>query len=209
MASLSAWASFYVIVGSSAGALTGLTFVVISLIAQVPQRRGDSLGLGAYTTPTIVHFGEVLAVSAVLSAPWPTLASAAMALGLCSLGGLAYTIIVLRRLRRMMLRRLGYDPVFEDWLAHAISPLASYTVLVVAAVLLPAIPVPALFGVGAVLLVLLFTSIHNAWDTVIYITIVRLPQATARDNMPDESEGGETADAMESDKAADAAQRES
>jgi len=32
-------------------------------------------------------------------------------------------------------------------------------------------PVPALFVIGAVTVLLLFTGIHNAWDDVIYIAI--------------------------------------
>ena len=36
---LEAWANFYVIVGSSAGGLTGLTFVVIALVADAPALR--------------------------------------------------------------------------------------------------------------------------------------------------------------------------
>lgn len=39
LSSLKAWESFYVIVGSSAGALTGLQFVVIALIAEAQAAR--------------------------------------------------------------------------------------------------------------------------------------------------------------------------
>ena len=37
---LAGWENFYVIVGSSAGALIGLQFVVITLIADMPLRDG-------------------------------------------------------------------------------------------------------------------------------------------------------------------------
>jgi hypothetical protein len=54
------WQNFYVIVGSSAGALIGLQFVVITLIAARPI-AGDAQSAGAaFATPTIVHFGVVL-----------------------------------------------------------------------------------------------------------------------------------------------------
>jgi hypothetical protein len=39
MTALGEWESFYVIVGSSAGALIGLQFVVIALIAERPRRH--------------------------------------------------------------------------------------------------------------------------------------------------------------------------
>src|SRR2546429_568006 len=64
---LPTWESFYVIVGSSAAALTGLMFVVIPLVAETRQR--SSQGVSAFGTPTIVHFCLALFVSAVLSGP--------------------------------------------------------------------------------------------------------------------------------------------
>jgi hypothetical protein len=70
--------------------------------------------------------------------------------------------------------------VLEDWLAHVLLPLIGYGALVAAALLLPAEPVPSLFIVGAVLLLLLFIGIHNAWDTVTYI-VVGGRQAPPRD----------------------------
>src|SRR3954463_15457830 len=70
---LTQWENFYVIVGSSAGALTGLQFVVMTLIAESSISGGMS-GVRAFGTPTIVHFCAVLLVSAIISAPWPSLA---------------------------------------------------------------------------------------------------------------------------------------
>ncbi|HYM29118.1 MAG TPA: hypothetical protein VET66_13285 [Steroidobacteraceae bacterium] len=52
---LGGWENFYVIVGTSAGGLTGLTFVVIALIRDAS--KVTPTGLGAFVTPTIVHFG--------------------------------------------------------------------------------------------------------------------------------------------------------
>lgn len=172
---LTDWANFYVIIGSSAGALTGLTFVVISLIGE-NREQGTSWGLGAFTTPTVVHFGAVLLVSATLSAPWPALLPAGLMLGLSGLGGVAYAVIVVRRLRR----RVAYTPVREDWLWYAVFPLAAYTILVVAGIMLPGNPVLALFSVAAVMVLLLFTGIHNAWDTVTYLAVERFQQQDER-----------------------------
>jgi len=77
---LVAWESFYVIVGSSGAALTGLQFVVIALIAE-SRTRTSPRQIDAFGTPTIVHFCAVLLVSAILSAPWQALSSASLALG--------------------------------------------------------------------------------------------------------------------------------
>ncbi|HUH78976.1 MAG TPA: hypothetical protein VLY83_03685, partial [Methanoregula sp.] len=81
MTDLAAWNSFYVIVGSSAGALTGLQFVVMTLIAQRSPPRAEEAS-PAFATPTIVHFGAVLLLSAVISAPWQEAAPVAAVWGL-------------------------------------------------------------------------------------------------------------------------------
>jgi len=49
---LTGWENFYVIVGSSAGALIGLQFVVIALIADLPNARGHAQAGSAFATPT-------------------------------------------------------------------------------------------------------------------------------------------------------------
>ncbi len=165
---LTTWQNFYVIIGSSAAALTGLMFVVITLIARTREPRASE-ALAAFSTPNVVHFCAALLVAANLSAPWQVLWHASLLLGLSGLGGVTYVVIVLRR----ALRQTSYQPVLEDWLWHTVFPLVSYIALVVASILLPGNPVLALFVIGAVTVLLLFIGIHNAWDTVTYIAIER------------------------------------
>jgi hypothetical protein len=165
---LAAWQNFYVLIGSAAATLTGLLFVVITLVAGVRVRvPSPSSGIAAFGTPNVVHFGAALLVAAILSAPWQALWPAGLLLGLAGLGGATYVIIVLRRARR----QTDYEPVLEDWLWHTIFPLVSYTGLVVAAIVLPGNPAPALFVIAAGTVLLLFTGIHNAWDNVTYLAI--------------------------------------
>jgi hypothetical protein len=166
---LAAWESFYVITGSSAAALTGLQFVVIALIAD-SGRQSTGREIDAFGTPTVVHFCAVLYMAAILTAPWRALTSVALALGAAGVAGIVYVAVVIRRARRQE----GYQPVFEDWLWHTILPFLSYVAILAAAVVLPGNPVPALFTVGAAALLLLYIGIHNAWDTVTYITVERL-----------------------------------
>jgi hypothetical protein len=172
LAVFSAWESFYVIVGSSAAALTGLQFVVITLIADSPA-RGSVNEVNAFGTPTVVHFSAVLLGSAALSAPWHRLGSAALALVLCGLAGIVYSLIVTRRARRAT----GYKPVLEDWIWHVVLPLAAYTGATGAAIALPYRPESALFAIAAAALLLLFVGIHNAWDTVTYLAITTRDKA--------------------------------
>lgn len=170
VSSLTTWENFYVIVGSGAAALTGLMFVVITLIAGRRERfgdTGDDAGIAAFGTPTVVHFCAALGVAATLSAPWPALGPAALLLGLSGLAGVGYLAVVVRRVRR----QATYTPVLEDWLWHMGFPLAAYVALVGAAFALVGVPTPALFVVGAATVLLLFVGIHNAWDTVTFLVV--------------------------------------
>src|SRR5215212_6891467 len=121
---LSEWESFYVIVGSSAGALTGLQFVVMALIADL-ERRPTPETIGAFASPNIVHFCVVLFASAVMSAPWHSAIGPACILGLTAVGGLIYLSIVTLRTRRQE----GYKPVLEDWIFHIILHNVSHAIL--------------------------------------------------------------------------------
>jgi hypothetical protein len=171
---LSAWESFYVIVGSSGAALTGLQFVVIALVHDI-RAPTSSDTIGAFGTPTVVHFSVALLVAATLSAPWPTLTGPDLVLGATGLGGLAYSALIFRRAAR----QTGYRPVFEDWLWHIGLPGLAYLVLLVAALVLRLHVTGALFAVGAASLLLLFVGIHNAWDTVTYLTTTSPESSTS------------------------------
>ena len=169
MSELSAWDSFYVIVGSAAGALVGLQFVVMTLIAEKPPVRSPEAG-AAFGTPTVMHFSSVLLLSAVLRAPWASIAPVAALWGLIGATGMIYSAIVARRVRR----QTYYRPVFEDWSFHVLLPLVAYAMLALSALAAPLHARGALFGVGAASLLLLFTGIHNAWDTVAYYVFVQM-----------------------------------
>lgn len=162
------WTDFYVIVGSSAGALTGLQFVVIALINET-QAASSGLEIRAFGTPTVVHFCVALLISAIVCAPWHALISVAICLGICGAGGAIYTLRVIRHART----QTGYSPDFGDWMWYVAHPFAAYVGLFVAALLLPSHPVAGLFLTAAMALLLLFIGIHNAWDTVTYIAITR------------------------------------
>jgi hypothetical protein len=180
---LIAWESFYVIVGSSGAALTGLQFVVIALVAG-SQRRSTGREIDAFGTPTIVHFCAVLLMSAILSAPWQGLSRVSLALGVCGLVGVIYGVIVVLRARR----QTGYRPVWEDWLWHAVLPLIAYALLLISAILLRSYPHRVLFVVGATALLLLLIGIHNAWDTVTYIAVGGLQAQEAANTTRDQDE---------------------
>jgi ABC-type uncharacterized transport system permease subunit len=163
---LSGWTNFYVIAGSSAGALIGLQFVSLTLIAQRPVRDARPLQIAgsAFATPTVLHFSAVLLLSGTLSAPWRAVTSAAIAWGLVGGCGVGYELLVGRR----MTTQKAYQPQLEDWLFHFVVPLAAYATLPISAAFAGAHASGALFAVAAAVLALLFSAIHNAWDAVTY-----------------------------------------
>jgi hypothetical protein len=158
------WQNFYEVIGSSAGALIGLQFVVIALIASSSVRANKET-INAFGTPTVVHFGGALTISAIMVAPWPSEFALCLALVLCGIGGIAYSMIVFRRARR----QTGYKPDIEDWVWYVISPCGIYVVLAVASFVLWSNAVLSLFVIAGGTLSLLLIGIHNAWDTVTHI----------------------------------------
>lgn len=183
VAPLPAWETFFVIVGSAAAVLTGLVFVAITLVADSRMRRPSEAleqHLATFTGSTVVHLCAVLLICALLSAPWRSLTPPAWLLGACGVGGVVYALLTVRRLRRPFDN--AYRPVWEDWLWYALAPLGVYAALVGTALLLPRSPTRALFGVGALLLLLLFGGLRNAWDVAAYTALQRVQRLQHEDD---------------------------
>jgi hypothetical protein len=169
MSELAEWDSFYVIVGSAAGGLIGLQFVVLTLIAQKPPIRAAEAA-AAFATPTIVHFATVLMLSALVRAPWHTITPIAVVWGLVGLLGLTYAGVTAQRMRLQTV----YRPGVEDWSFHVWLPSIAYLMFALAAVGAQSNTHDALFAAGAGGLLLLFSGIHNAWDTIVYHVFVNM-----------------------------------
>ena len=162
MTPLAGWENFYVIVGSSAGALIGLQFVVMALIANTPLAPNQEQAGAAFATPTIVHFCFALLVAGVQTAPWRSVVPVMVIWGVLGVTGIVYEIVVASRMRV----QTAYTPVFEDWLFHVLLPFAAYAVIAASAFLALVNITFALFITAAAVLLMLFVGIHNAWDTV-------------------------------------------
>ena len=169
MTPLNEWQTFYEIMGSAAGALTGLQFVVMAIISEIPMGDGENETGAAFATPSIVHFLAVLLLVATLAMPWHGFDAAVYGWALGGLSGLAYTLLVIRRMRR----QTAYKPVLEDWVFHAVLPCIAYAGIVASALCLRQHARGALFGFGGASLLLLSVGIHNAWDNVLYLVILK------------------------------------
>jgi len=156
--------------GTAAATLTGLMFVVTTLIAGIDAHLSTlNAAVSAFNTPTVVQFGGVLLLAGILSAPWQTLSSLSLLLGLVGLGMVIYFMVVLRRMRRVP----HYQSTLEDWLWYLAFPLLAHVLLIVAAFVLPENPAPALYIVGATMILLLLVGIRNAWDMVTFLAVER------------------------------------
>ena len=177
---LSTWESFYVIVGSSAAALTGLMFVVITIA--IERKSGEAgQAIDAFGTPTVVHFIAAFLVSAIMSAPWHSVDGAAISVGILGLVGILYILNTIRAARRQSV----YHPVPEDWIWFIILPLVPYSTMVAAGLGLRGHGITPLFAIGAATIVLILIAVHNSWDAVTYNVIQRAKEAGS------ESMGGE------------------
>lgn len=166
MPPLHEWETFYVIIGSSAAALTGLQFVVIALGADTTSMGGEA-EVQTFATPTVVHFSTVLLISAMISTPGQTADSLSWCMLTIGVIGFAYACWIALSARRTQ----HYKPVFEDWLFHAILPLVAYGSLFVTGLEIRWRPVSGLYFVAVVTLVLLFVGIHNAWDAATFMAM--------------------------------------
>ncbi|HEY2431511.1 MAG TPA: hypothetical protein VGI12_02485 [Vicinamibacterales bacterium] len=179
---LAEWENFYVIVGSSAAALTGLQFVVIALVAD--RGLGDPTATSSFSTPTIVHFSAVLALSGVLSAPWHGMTVPLATLTALGIAGCAYVVSI----RRAARRQREYRPVLEDRIFHWWLPFASYAALAASLAFRHDVDT-LLFGLGFVAMLLLFIGIHNAWDSAVYVTQRGKPEGAAKQPTASEDSG--------------------
>ena len=161
---LTAWSSFYVMTGSSAAALVGLMFVVISLV-QAREIHTTQDGISTFSTPTVMHFGAVLLISAVLSAPWHRPYYAAVSVGVIGFLGVGYLLRVAYRTKQFT----EYRADLEDWVWYTVLPLVAYVTILIGAVGLLVLTVKALFAIGGGVVLLLLIGIHNAWDIVTFL----------------------------------------
>jgi hypothetical protein len=170
---LNEWNTFCEVLGSAAAALTGLQFITVALLADIPLRDPNEIEASdAFATPTIVHFVTSLFLAAVLAAPWHGVAGPAALWGLAGGSGLVYSGIVIRRMR---LQR-SYQPVLEDWLFHAVLPVVAYLTLAVVALTARVRLDRSLFAVAFSALLLLFIGVHNAWDNVTFLALRKRKQ---------------------------------
>jgi hypothetical protein len=171
----SGWDNFYFLIGSAAGSLIGLLFVVATLTTGF-ERSQALRGASLYMTPTAVHFAAVLCMSAVALAPGlPTSATAAI-FGLIGLVGLANAMRACVGITTY--RPAAEPPHWSDFWMYGAVPAAIYLGLCAASLAIGARAEWAPHGLAALLLMLLLVGIRNAWDLVTWIAPMRKSDTT-------------------------------
>jgi hypothetical protein len=155
------WENFFYLVGSAAGALIGLMFIVITLTAGHEPRR-VSRGAPVYVTPIVFHFAIVFALSVIAEVPSLPLAALMVILGVCATAGLVYSTGTTIRLCKSDWE--DPIPVWSDKCFYGFMPTAIYLALAITTGAVWVAERKAVFAIGATLLALLLLGIRNAWD---------------------------------------------
>jgi F0F1-type ATP synthase assembly protein I len=182
MSTLAAWSTFYETIGSSSAALTGLVFIVITLVSGTERRRRNPDGIATFTTPTVLHFCMALFVALVALAPWHALTFIAVLTGLAGLYGMVHILRVFARARAFT----QYTPDLDDWAWYTVLPFIAYSAIFGSAIALLPAPRQALFVLAGGVALLIFIGIRNAWDVVTFIAI------SDADATADASKGGKS-----------------
>ena len=155
------WENFFYLIGSAAGALIGLMFVVISLTAGHEPRR-VSRGAPVYVAPIVFHYAVVFVVSAISEVPGLQSWVVSLILAFCAIAGLVYSATTTIRL----CGRGWEDPIPDgsDKCFYGFLPTIIYVALAVAAGAIWVVERKSVFAIGAIMLALLLLGIRNAWD---------------------------------------------
>lgn len=159
------WGEYFFMIGSSAAALIGLMFVVVTLTAgrdRAEVERGKHL----YTSPIVWALGVVLALSGMAIAPGVS----AKFFGLAGSGlGLLGIAIGLRSAVGIWRSPGAPDAREFDVFWYGVAPALVYAGLSVSAVAIVRGVAWGPTAVAADLMALLLVSIHAEWDLVTYL----------------------------------------
>jgi hypothetical protein len=157
--------------GSSAGALTGLMFVVIALMGDLQgPSENAARAMRAFASPTIFHFSAVLTTAGVLSIP--RLSRTGVGIFLIA-GATIMLAYVESRVVGARKSSSAYVPDLEDRLFYFILPTIAYAALLGGGILAWSSPGVSTYIVAGSLLGLLVIGIHNAWDAAVWQLIRR------------------------------------
>jgi hypothetical protein len=159
------WGDYFFMLGSSAAALIGLMFVVVTLTAG-RNRKEVQGGKTLYTSPVVWHLAIVVVVSGATMAP----TVGPRFFGACGTAIAALGIFIgLRSAIGIGTRKFsGADSGFDMWW-YGLIPAAVYAGLAAGSVGVFTGEPWAASAVAAALMALLLVSIHAEWDLVTFL----------------------------------------
>lgn len=172
---LAAWETFYLMIGTCAGALVGVMFIVATLGAEI-EAAEVVRGTIIYQSPTVFHLSVVMAVSALALVPEHLIGLVAGIVTLAGVAGIGYAALTIRRTHE---KYDFYTATASDRLFFGYLPLLSYIVMTAAGLAVFWLPEFAEETIAAATLVLLLVSIRNAWDVATFS--VRIARTQRRD----------------------------
>jgi hypothetical protein len=169
------WENFYLMVGSSAAALIGLMFVVVTLTAgrdRAEVERGKRL----YTSPIVWNLAVVLVLSGAAIAPnMSAKPFAAVSGGIALLG----FVLGMRSAVGIRRRPGAPDSAGFDMFWYGVAPAVVYVGLGACAVAILRGETWGTSAAAADLMLLLLVCIHCEWDLVTFLAPIAGPQADA------------------------------
>jgi hypothetical protein len=159
------WGEYFFMIGSSAAALIGLMFVVVTLTAGRGREEVER-GKHLYTSPIVCHLGAVLVLSGAAIAP----AMSGRLFGVLS-GAVALLGIAMGVRSAVGISRSPGAPEAAgfDLFWYGVAPALVYVGLAAAAVAVFTGASWSADAVAADLMALLLVSIHAEWDLVTYL----------------------------------------
>jgi hypothetical protein len=164
---LRGWQNFYFMMGGAAATLAGLMFVALSLGQHLISDQTKSQ-MKLFAMPSIIYFVSVLLLAGIMLVPIFTPAWMALVLFLSGGFGFMHVSRLAIILFRAALR--NKDFTIADWLAQIIGPVASYALLLIAALCFSLGQTTlGLIAIGIAAISLLLCAITNTWSLVIWI----------------------------------------
>lgn len=152
-------------VGTASATLIGLMFIAVSLGADLPAATDES-GITVFVTPMLIHFGSVLAISAVMLIPTFRLMGLGIALMVI---GAVFTFYSLWIRRLFVSHPSSPNYSRSDWKWYVYFPIIGDVLVILTGIWLLSGSLDSFDLLAVALAVLLVVSVRNTWDLMMWI----------------------------------------